>query len=144
MFIHVRVYVYINIIMYSCPFSLHYDTISFFPNGSSLPPLLPSPCQGEHITSQQFVENTFSALRPLHQWMPARDEDITSFFAGEPPAPEPVKEEADKEGEVDGRRGSEEEQEEGKERLEPPKPKRSRSDVRAIHVRRLQVTPLLH
>ena len=73
--------------------------------------------------------------------MPVRDEDIASFFAGEPPAPGPVKVEADKEGKVDRQQGSEEgEEEENEEKLEPPKPKRSRSDMRALHVRRLQVT----
>ena len=99
------------------------------------------------------MENAFSVLRLLHQLIPGSDSDLTEFFAGEPPVisadsqdhkkqeKEEEREEEEEEREGDGERGERSgEGGSGDEALEPPKAKKSRSQVRALNVQTLQVS----
>ena len=70
--------------------------------------------------------------------MPDKDDDIVSFWAGEPPTPDPFKRDSvsKKSREMVRKEG---EGKERKKRLQPPKPKKSRSDVRCLNVLSAQV-----
>ena len=101
------------------------------------------------------MENAFSVLRPLHQLIPGSDSDLTEFFAGQPPVisadsqdhktqekeEKEEEREEEEERERDGERGERSGEEgSGDEALEPPKAKKSRSQVRALNVQTLQVS----
>ena len=64
--------------------------------------------------------------------MPDKDDDIISFWAGEPPTPDPFKRDSgsEKSREMVRKEGDGKER---KKRLLPPKPKKSRSVVRCLN-----------
>ena len=108
--------------------------------------------QKQQLT-QQLVENAFSAQQLLHNSIPSDGSKLTTFFAGRPPELEMEvgeEEEEEGEGEEGGEEGKGEEEGEGVEeecgsvnntgRLQPPKAKRSRSQVKALDIQTVQVS----
>ena len=103
---------------------------------------------------EQLLKNAFSALQLLHLHMATDDSCLDQFFAGCPPLPEGDKERGGEEGEK--ARGGDEEEDgeraesagevvvEEDEQLKPPKPKKSRSEVRALDVQTYQVYKSIH
>lgn len=92
---------------------------------------------------QELVENSFLALQALHHLMPSDDSDLNHFFAGEPSSKIPagsqesvVEEEREEEGEGEGE--GEKEGSEG-DVLQPPRAKKSRSQVKALNIQTPQV-----
>ena len=112
--------------------------------------------QKQQLT-QQLVENAFSALQLLHNSIPSDGSKMTTFFAGRPPEPEieveerkQEEEEEEEEGEGDKEGGQREEESggendtSGQEALQPPRAKRSRSQVRALDIQTVQVYRILY